>query len=362
VSTIDEKTTFISISKYFNPAWFASVMGTAVVPLAISFFKFPGKGFVAMAFMALSMVMFALALGPWLFRFFAFREKITEDLNHPIAGNFFPTMPISLVVLSLDFLKYPEVFFAKDISHVVAYYLWIIGTIGIYIFGFVILTFIFRHKNIELSHANFGWYIPPVSKLIVPVAGLELAHVFPETIPFTFGVSMVSFGVGFFLFIFVGAAVYHRYIYHELPMSKFASTFFIGIAPTAIITVITFKMIHLFKAEPLLGNTADVFVPLAKLFMLINWGFSLWWFVMAIIVILYYIRSIDLPYALSWWAFTFPLGAQSVATGAVWKITGWTWVFGAYGATLLLMAVLWIVVSINTFKGILSGKIFKPAH
>ncbi|OIP92486.1 MAG: hypothetical protein AUK26_04625 [Syntrophaceae bacterium CG2_30_58_14] len=73
---------------------------------------------------------------------------------------------------------------------------------------------VFSHKGITPAHANFGWFIPPVSQLIIPAAGLELAELYPQAVELTFGLSMISFGVGFFLFLFVGAVVYHRYVYH----------------------------------------------------------------------------------------------------------------------------------------------------
>jgi len=34
------KATPRSITEHFNPAWFAAIMGTAVIPLAISFLKY----------------------------------------------------------------------------------------------------------------------------------------------------------------------------------------------------------------------------------------------------------------------------------------------------------------------------------
>lgn len=353
---------FRDIVKHFNPAWFASVMGTAVIPLALSFIKTPIVRPVAAFFMVSSIVMFTIIFIPWLIRFFSDFEEVKKDFNHPIAGNFFPTMPISLIVLALDFLKYPDLLFPVHLSRSIALYLWIAGAIGIYLFGFIILTTIFKHRGIELSHANFGWYIPPVSKLIIPVAGFELVSHFPNLMELTFGLSIISLGVGFFLFIFVGAAVYHRYIYHELPMSRFASTFFIGIAPTAIIGVIVFKMMHLFAHTNALDISSEIFTPLAKLTLLVNWGFSLWWMVMAIIVTIYYIRQIELPYALSWWAFTFPLGAQCVATGIVKNMTKWSFAGFSYGLTLALMLFLWFLVFVRTIKGIASGTLFQPSH
>lgn len=350
------------LTRHFSPAWFASIMGTAVIPLALSFLKMPGKMFLVQLFFYLSLFMFITTLIPWTIRFFAFPENIKKDFNHPVASNFFPTMPISLIVIALNFLKYPELLLTKAASYELAYYLWILGSIGIYVMGFVISAHIYRHKEIQVSHANFGWYIPPVSKLLIPVAGFELAGLFPDRMELTFGLSIVSFGVGFFLFLFVGASVYHRYIYHELPMAKFASTYFIGIAPTAIIAVALFKLMHLLEHHSILGIDGHMFSGIAKLAILLSWGFSIWWFIMGVIIILYYLRKIELPYALSWWAFTFPSGALTVSTGIAWKITHYNSIHLIYlGVTAFLLAV-WTLVFIRTAKGMINGKLFLPAH
>jgi len=129
-------------------------------------------------------------------------------------------MPISLVLFSLILLRYPDGFFSAAASRTLAFWLWGLGAAGIYLMGFIILSRIFRNKQIQLAHSNFGWFIPPVSKIIITLAGLELAGFFPGAAEIIFCISMVSFGVGFFLFLFAGAVVYHRYVYHELPISS----------------------------------------------------------------------------------------------------------------------------------------------
>ncbi len=224
-------------------------------------------------------------------------------------------MPISLIIIALDLIKYPDLFFAPGVSHQIAFWLWLISTVSIFGMGCVIVERIYRHEGIKIGHANFGWYIPPVSKLLIPIAGFELAHIFPDQAEWIFGLSMIGLGVGFFLFLFVGAAVYHRYIFEELPMSRFAATFFIGIAPPAILAVDLSKLQQLFEAAPVLGVDPQAFAPLAKLGILMTWGFALWWFIMALLVVSHYVRKQNLPYALSWWAFTFPSGALGVASG-----------------------------------------------
>ncbi|MEA3545435.1 MAG: hypothetical protein U9R69_09495 [Thermodesulfobacteriota bacterium] len=356
------KATPSSITEHFNPAWFAAVMGTAVIPLAISFLNYSWVKPLSMVCIVFSALVFLLFLMPWTAKFFLFPASIRKDLNHPIAANFFPTMPIALILFSLNLMKFPTMFFSEQTSLQLAWYLWLLGSAGIYILGFIILTHIFRHQEIKVPHANFGWYIPPVSKLIIPIAGYELAGFFPARAELAITLSTLSFGVGFFLFLFVGAAVYHRYIYHELPMSKFAATFFIGIAPTAIISVILFKMMHLFSHHHLMGLDSVVVVTLCKFAILFTWGFSAWWFIMALIITCYYMTKIELPYALSWWAFTFPSGALCVSSGVAWKATEFGIIYNFYQCVAVFLLLVWVVVFIRTMKGVISGKIFAPTH
>jgi C4-dicarboxylate transporter/malic acid transport protein len=352
---------FTEIAKNFNPAWFAAIMGTAVIPLVLSFLDFPFRDVLAAFFFWVAALIFLLILAPWTVKFFLYRENIGKDLSHPVAAHFFPTMPIAMVILAMDFLKFPDLLLSPAWSQALAFWLWLLGSLGIYLFGYLILIRVFSHKGITPAHANFGWFIPPVSQLIIPAAGLELAELYPRSMELIFGLSMISFGVGFFLFLFIGAVVYHRYIYHELPMSRLAPTIFIGMAPTAIIAVILFKMMHLFERQDVLGIAPQVFMPLAKIAILVNWGFSAWWFVMACIVIIHYLRHIELPYALVWWAFTFPTGALCLASAVAWKVTQFSTIFYFFNLATIFLLIVWLIVLLGTAKGVASGKIFLPA-
>ena len=309
------------ITRHFSPAWFAAVMGTAAVPLALSFLAGAWIRPLAAIFMVLSILMFLLAIGPWTMRLFLYPDQVRNDFNHPVAASFLSTMPIALHVIALDLLKYPDLLLAEAVSRQVALGLWIAGSLGIYLLGFIVLAHVYRHTGIELAHANFGWYIPPVSKLLIPVGGFELAGLFPEHASWLAGLSLISLGVGFFLFLFVGSAVYYRYIFAALPPQKLAATFFIGIAPPAIIAVDIFKLMHLVQHHTLLGVTAEHIAPVARLLIIALWGLAAWWFLMGLILIAYYHGRLGLPFAMSWWAFTFPSAALGVASGLAWKVS-----------------------------------------
>jgi len=361
-ATDQHKQSFTDVVRHFNPAWFSAVMGTAVVPLAVSFMT-PGFARpVSAVFMIISAVMFLAILVPWTIRFFTDRDAVMKDLDHPVAANFFPTMPIALILLALDLLKYDDLLLPASVSREAAWVLWLIGSAGIYLLGFIVLARIFRHPDITLQHANFGLYIPPVSKLLIPVAGLELAGVFPDRFEVAFLLSMVSLGVGFFLFLFVGATVYQRHILEPLPMSRFAATSFISVAPTAIVAVVLFKLDHLFQLGVPIGWDPAVVSALAGFGIVVAWGFALWAFVMAVIVVAGYVLAVDLPYALSWWAFAFPSGALAVSSGVAWKVTDFETIHWIYRGSVWFLLAVWTLVLVRTLHGVVTGKVFSPAH
>ncbi len=352
----------VLVTRHFNPAWFAAVMGTAVVPLALAF---TGAGWVdwaARILIPLAAVMFLAFLVPWLLKILMHRADSDRDFNHPIASSFVPTMPISLLIICLDLLKFGDLFFSAGTARDIAFALWVAGTAGIYVLGFVVMMHVFRHPDIEVGHANFGWFIPPVSKLLIPVAGFELAGLMPGHQDVLVGISVASFGIGFILFLFVGASVYHRYIFKGLPLEKFAATFFIGIAPPAIIAVAMFKLIHLVTHHGVLGLTVENFVPLAKLAILMSWGLAAWWFVMALIIITYYKVKLTLPFALSWWAFTFPTGALAICSGVAWQVSDLAFIRLFYSGVTFYLLVVWLLVFALTVKGVVTRRLFMPAH
>ena len=348
--------------RHFNPAWFAAVMGTAVVPLAISFLDAAWVEYVAAVFIVLSVILFVVILVPWTLRLFLFPEAVRHDLHHPIAASFFPTMPIAIVVVALDLLRYPELFFSSSTSQNIAFWMWLIGTVGIYVAGFVVLPRIYQSDTIELSHANFGWFIPPVANLLIPVGGLELALVFPGRFELTFLLSMVSLGIGLVLFVYVGALVYHRYVLMSLPPSRFAATSFIAIAPTAIISVALFKLMRLFEAGTPLELSPEAVKAFSVLGILVAWGFAAWAFVMAVVIVAFYVRNLDLPYALSWWAYTFPLGALAVSTGVTWKVTGFESIQWFYVVVVLTLFGVWITVATQTAIAVWAGRVLESPH
>ena len=80
---------------------------------------------------------------------------------------------------------------------------------------------------------------------------------------------------------------------------------------------------------------------------------------MAIIMTLYYVKKLKLPYAMSWWAFIFPLGAYVASSHLVYKIFKFSIIdyigFGLYW----LLFFFWAITLIKTTNKVYTGEVFK---
>jgi len=348
----------------FAPGWFASVMGTAVVVIAIYVFQdsIPFAKFLQIFFFSLAVLMFVVIFIPWILRWFFYFEQVKADLNHPVFGAFYPTMPISLIIIGIALEKVGPLFVPEEILLPLLQFLWFSGSAGIAYFAITILNISFMKPDLNWDIANMGWLIPPVSALIVPILGGSLSVAYAGT---TLGeinliASLIFLGVGSLLFIFVMGAIFTRYLFHDLLPAHLAPTIWIGIAPTSILTIIAIKLVGPITVFFDTSNeVADVISVISKVIGLSLWGFAFFWVILVIIVTAHHHKVIAIPFAMSWWAFTFPLGSFIVATGIIHKAIGGAFFQWIGLAALTGLILIWSMVFIRTLRAVISGEIFE---
>lgn len=202
-------------------------------------------------------------------------DAVIQEFNHPIRINFFATVSISLLLLSIIY---------SEISIMLSSILWYSGATLQTFFTFYTINF-WMKKNIDISHLNPAWFIPIVGNVIVPIGGENFA---PFTILFYF------FAVGIFFWIILLPIIMNRIIFYQPLAHKFIPTLFIMIAPPSISFISYIK----------LTGTFDLF---ASFLYSIGLFFTL-------LLLLKINDFIKLPFFISWWAFTFPLAAITIAS------------------------------------------------
>jgi C4-dicarboxylate transporter/malic acid transport protein len=363
---------FKKIVKNFGPEWGAAVMGTAAICITMQLSSEVSRFFspllyVGVGFYLLATVMFITFLIPWTLRFFMYPGEIKKDLQNPIRGNFFPTMPICFILAGTGTNKLGPILFGPWLAYHLSIVFFFLGVIGIFTFGFILVRTQFLNKDIRHQHANFSWFIPPVSHLIIPVLGACSMDVYwagTSLAPTLFIISMIALGVGFFNFLFVGAAVWHRYIYADIPQGRLAPTTMVGIAPTAIIVIFLMKFIQAIEASQgnLLGiNFMSVF-PIVKIISFALWGFSLWWLILVAVLFHAYIKMKDHPFVFGWWAYTFPFEAFVVATGLLAQCAATNFLQPVLITLNAVAVIIWMIVVYGTIRWLESGAFFEPQH
>jgi len=360
------------IVKHFGPEWGAAVMGTAAISITMQLASevarpFSALLYVGLGYYLLATVFFIVVLVPWTLRFFWYPEEVRKDLAHPIRGNFFPTVPISFILAGTGTNKLGPFLFGPTIAYHLGVVFFFVGAAGIFIFGVLLVRAQFLNKDIRVGHANFAWFIPPVSHLVIPVLGACSMDVYwadKALAPVLFMVSMVALGVGLLNFVFVGAAVWHRYTYRGVPPGRMAPTMMIAIAPTAILVVFLMKFAQAIEAGhgSLFGLTLPATFPIIRFASCVLWGFSVWWLVITALFLGHYVTQVGHPKTFAWWAYTFPFEVFVVATGLLSQVVAPLFLRASLEVLNGMVVVVWVVVVFGTLGWLRSGEYFAAAH
>ncbi len=252
------------------------------------------------------------------FKAIRFFEQVKIDFNHRIRINFFSAISISLILLSIAFMTYWPF---------LSIVLWWVGTLLHTVLMLHTISFWIQH-NFEIQFMNPAWFIPVVGNILIPVAGVEYM---PKVFSFFY------FSVGFFFWIILFAIFLNRAIFHHQLPQKFIPTLFILIAPPAVG----------FIAYIRLTQSWDTFAV-----------FMLYMAYFFVLLLLFLYKSFKkLQFFVSWWAFTFPLMAVTIASVVAYQVSAMP-VFKYFAFILLAGAVFTVgFVAWKTIGKIKAGEI-----
>ncbi len=339
---------FAVICRTFAPGWFAAVMGTGV--LAMTTHRLAGDwpllAFPAVFLHWLNSLLFVALAVPWLTRWLLFRPAALLTLQHPIQASFYPTFSIALLVLAAQWLTFGS-------SAGVALVLWWLGVIIHFAFSFAILFVMFRGEHVSTEHLTPAKFIPAVGLVVMPLAGGPLlAHADGALREWMLTVNVVGLGAGSMMYLGLLGLTLHRKYLHAPAQGVLTPTVWIHLAPIGVIPVSLMQVV-----EQLPFPAAR---EVATVLMLLVWGFGVWWLVMASLLTLSARAAGQLPFALSWWGFTFPLGAFVGESLRLNLLLGWQSAYAIGVAAWLLLCFLWAVTLLRTARGVVSGAIFQP--
>ncbi|THH38465.1 C4-dicarboxylate ABC transporter [Aliishimia ponticola] len=221
--------------------------------------------------------LFVFLLAIYALKSLRYPAALVEDWHHPVRLSFFPAISISLLLLAT--LARPSL---PDAAHAI----WLIGAAAQGILTLVVVSAWISHRSFGPVTLSPAWFIPAVGNLVVPVAGVAFGHD---------ALSWYFFSVGLLFWLVLLTVVFNRLIFHDPLPGKLRPTLVILIAPPAV-AFLSWTQLN--------GGQID---PAAHI--LINAGYFF-----AALVALQVPGLLRLPFALSFWALSFPLAALTIAS------------------------------------------------
>lgn len=309
---------------HFPVGFFAMVMGLAGLTLAtLRLEHATHAGAVASpVLLGLTVIALVAIAGAYATKALRFPAAVTADWNHPVRLAFFPAATIGLILVGTATFPFS--------AHVGAT-LWMLGAALHFALTLTVVSTWIGHRSFETVHMNPAWFIPAVGNVIVPIVGVKLGYV---------ELSWFFFSVGMVFWIILATLVFNRLIFHAPLPERLMPTLMILVAPPAIG----------FVAYTGLAGALD---PFARIL-----------YYAAVLFALVFATQIGklrkLPFMISWWAYSFPLAALTIATFLYAELTGVAFfakaALGLYGLLVVVLAFL----TGRTLVGLSRGEILKP--
>jgi C4-dicarboxylate transporter/malic acid transport protein len=352
------------IFRDLGPNWFASVMGTGIVAIAAATlpFRVAGLHVFALAVWALAAAWLAVLSAGWMVHWARRTERALGHANNPVMAQFWGAPAMALMTVGTGSLLLGRDWIGLDAAVDADWALWGLGTaLGLVTACWIPYLMMTRHE-IAPDGAFGGWLIPVVPPMVSAANGallLPYAAAGQARLTLLLG-CYAMFGISLFASVIIITLVWGRLVTYKTLPALMVPTSWIVLGPLGqSITAAgnLAKVAGLTLHAPYAAG-ASVF---ALLYGMPTWGFAMAWLVIAAAITLRTARQDKgLPFGLTWWSFTFPVGTCVTGTIGLADRTGADLLrYGAAGLFLLLLAA-WLIVAIRTVSGGVSGRLFLP--
>ncbi|WP_226361344.1 TDT family transporter [Pseudonocardia sp. ICBG1142] len=337
----------------FGPNWFAAVMGTGIVGGAAATLPFRSPLLTAWATgvwglaSALLVVLVAAAVAHRV----RSPERARAHAADPVAVQSYGAVAMAFMTVGAGAVQFGPAVLGAPAALATSAVLWLVGTV----FGLVTAVgvpylMITRH-TVGPDAVSPAWLLPVVPPMVSAADGaLLVVHLAPGQGRTTLLLACVAlFGMSLFATLALLPQIWHRLVVH-------------GTGPAAAVPTLWIVLGQSVTAAGLLANAAPGSVPepyagaaavIAVVYGVPVWGFAMLWLALAAAVTLRTIRR-GLPFTLTWWSFTFPLGTCVTGTNLLVERLETPALAVVATALYVLLVAAWLLVGARTVHGALA--------
>ena len=346
-----------------GPNWFAAVMGTGIVAIAAQTlpFRVPGLHEFALVVWALAAAGLVLLSAGWAVHWVRHTGRALKHADNPNMAPFWGAPAMALLTVGAGTLLVGRDVTGLGAAVDIDWVLWFMGTaLGLVTACWIPYLMMTRHE-IAPDGAFGGWLMPIVPPMVSAATGALLvpyAAAGQARLTLLIG-CYAMFGISLFASVIVITLLWGRLVTYKTLPAVVVPTSWIVLGPLGQSVTASGNLANVASSTlraPYAAG-ADVF---ALLYGVPTWGFAMMWLVIAAAMTVRALRR-GMPFGLTWWSFTFPVGTVVTGTISLAARTGLDVL--RYGAAVLFVLLLaaWLFVAIRTAHGALRGRLFLPA-
>jgi C4-dicarboxylate transporter/malic acid transport protein len=351
------------VFRHLGPNWFASVMGTGIVANAAALLPvhIPGLRAVAVGVWLLAATMLVLLAGATGIHWLRYPENARRHHHDPTMAPFYGAPPMALLTVGAGALLVGRDIVGLGAALRLDEILWTLGTVTGLLFTIAIPYLAFTEYRLEHEDTYATWLMPVVPPMVSAATGAALIAHLPAGQPrLTLLLACYAmFGISLLISLITITLLWERLAFHGLGPARMAPTLWIVLGPLG----------QSVTAAGLLGNAAPsaISAPYASTLHATGvvygapvWGFAMIWLAIAAAITLRTARQ-HLPFSLTWWSFTFPVGTLVTGTSLLAIATHADILRDASVALYALLIAAWLTAATRTTRGAISGRLFLPS-
>lgn len=350
--------------RHLGPNWYASIMGTGIVANAAATLpvQFPGLRAASVVVWALAAVLLLGLTTAWATHWIRHREAAKDHANDPVMAQFYGAPPMALLTIGTGTLLVGRTVVGTALAVDIDWVLWVLGTVTGLATSVAVPYLMFTRHELRPDSTYASWLMPVVPPMVSAAAGALLV---PHTPAGQLRLTMLlacyaMFGLSLLASVITFSLVWSRLAFHKIGPERMVPTLWIGLGPLGQ-SMTAAGLLGGVASQALPGPYATGFAVFGLLYGVAVWGFAALWAALAAAVTIRTVRR-RLPFALTWWSFTFPVGTYVTGTSGLAVHTEaavFRWVAVVLYAGLVAV---WATVTIYTGRDSLRGRIFLPAR
>jgi C4-dicarboxylate transporter/malic acid transport protein len=350
------------VFRHLGPNWYASIMGTGIVANA------------AILLPAHAPALHSFALGVWVLAGTMLVALTLASAAHwlrhpqiahghhrdPAMAPFYGAPPMAMLTVGAGALLVGKDLIGLPAAIALDEILWTLGTVTGLASTIVIPYLMFTRLELAREDTLATWLMPIVPPMVSAATGAALIAHLPA------GQDRLAmllccyamFGISLLASLVTITLLWGRLAYDGVGPARTVPTMWIVLGPLG----------QSITAASLLANATPSVIPqpyagavqaTAVLYGMPIWGFAIVWLLLAGTITLRAARH-HLPFSLTWWSFTFPVGTLVTGTSELALHTHANFLTWTSVALYALLTGAWITTATGTAHGSLRGRLFLP--